>query len=179
MVTIHCFLARIFCRSSSNLLLLLLFSGPVMSNLLWSHGLQHTRPPCPSPSPRVCSNSCPLNRWCYPTISSSIIHFASLSVLPMNLQDWFPLGRTDLISLLSKGLSKVFFNTTVWKYQFFGAQPSLWSNFHIHTTTGKTITLTVQIFVAKWCFCFLAHYVCHSFPSKNKRLSISLLQSPF
>ena len=76
MVTIHCFLARIFCRSSSNLLLLLLFSGPVMSNLLWSHGLQHTRPPCPSPSPGVCPSSCPLHWWCHPTLSSSAILFS-------------------------------------------------------------------------------------------------------
>ena len=124
------------------------------------HGLQHTRLPCPSPTPRAFSNSCPLSQWCHPTISSSVIPFssclqsflasgsfpmsqffasggqsigASASVFPMNIHDWFPLGLTGLISLLSKGLSRVFFNTTVQKHQFFGSQLSLWSNAHIHT----------------------------------------------
>ena len=126
------------------------------------HRLQYTRRPCPSPSPRDCSNSCPLSQWCHPTISSSVIPFssclqsfpasgsflmsqlftsggqsigdsASASVLPMNIQDWFPLGMTSLISLQSKGLSRVFSNTTVQKHKFFGAQPSLWPNSHIHT----------------------------------------------
>ena len=129
---------------------------------LWPHGLEHTRLPCPSLSPEVCSNSCPLSQWCHPTISSSVIPFssclqsfpesgsfqmsqlftsagqsigasASASVLPMNIQDWFPLRLTGLISLQSKGLSKVFSRTTIWKHQFFGAQPSWWSNSHIHT----------------------------------------------
>ena len=114
-----------------------------------------------SPAPGVCSNSCPSSQWCHPTVSSSIIPFssclqsflasgslpmsqfftsggqstgvsASASVLPMNIQDWFPLGWTDWISLQSKGLSSVFSNTTVQKHQFFGAQPSLSSNSHIH-----------------------------------------------
>ena len=121
------------------------------------HESQHTRPPCLSPTPRVCSNSCPLSQWCHPTIASSVVPFssclqsfpasgsfpvsqffasggprirasASASGLPMNIQDWFPLGWTGLISLLSKGLSRVFSNTTVWKHQFFSTQPSLWSN---------------------------------------------------
>ena len=129
------------------------FSHSVVSNLLWPHGLQHTRPPCPSPTPGVYSNSCPLTWWCHPTISSSVIPFspclqsfpasgsflkswlfttgghsiaasASASVLPMNIQDWFPLGLTGWISLQSKGLSRVFSNTTVSKHQFFGAQLS-------------------------------------------------------
>ena len=128
---------------------------------LQPHGLQHARHPCPSTSPRACSNSCPLSQWCYPTIASSVIPFscflsfpasgsfptcglfvsggqgfgtsASASVLPMNIQDWFPLGWTDWISLLSKGLSRVFPSTTVQKHQFFGFQPSLWSNSHICT----------------------------------------------
>ena len=133
-----------------------------MSNSLQPHGLQHTRCPCPSPTPTVHSNSCPLSRWCHPTISSSVVPFsscpqsfpesgsfpmsqlftwggqsigvsASASVLPMNIQDWFPLGWTGWISLLPKGLSRVFSNTTVQKHQFFGAQLSLWSNSHIHT----------------------------------------------
>ena len=118
------------------------------------HGLQHTRLPCPSPIPRAYSNSCPLSQWCHPTISSSVVPFSSLlqsfptsgsfqmcqfftadgqsigvsasaSVFPMNIHGWFPLGWTGWISLLSKGLLKVFCNTTVQKHQFFSAQPSL------------------------------------------------------
>ena len=141
------------------------FSCSVMSDSLWPHELQHTRPPCPSPTPPtpgVYSNSCPLSRWCHPAISSSVIPFssclqslsasgsfpvsqlyalggqsigvsASTSVLPMNTQDWSPLGCTGWISLQSKGLSRVFSNTTVQKHQFFGAQLSSQSNSHIHT----------------------------------------------
>ena len=130
------------------------FSHSVVSDSLWSHGLQHTSPPCSSPTPRVYSNSSPLSWWCHPAISSSVVSFSShlqsfpasgsfqmsqffasggqsievsalASVLPMNIQNWFPLGWTGWISLQSKGLSRVFFNTTVQKYQFFGAQPSL------------------------------------------------------
>ena len=121
------------------------FSCSAVSNSLWPHGLQHTRPPCPSPTPRVYPNSCPLSQWCHPTISSSVIPFssclqslqvsgsfqmseffasggqsigvsASASVLPMKVQDWFPLGWTGWISLKSKGLSRVFCNTTVQKH---------------------------------------------------------------
>ena len=121
---------------------------------LQSHGLQHARLHCPSPTPGVYSNSCPLSRWCHPTISSSVVPFsshpqsfppsgsfqmsqlfvlggpsigisASTSVLPVNIQDWFPLGWTGWISLQSKGLSRVFSNTTVQKHQFFNAQLSL------------------------------------------------------
>ena len=138
------------------------FSCSVMSNSLWPHGLQHARLLCPSPTPGVYSNSCPLRQWCHPNISSSVIPFssclqsfpasgsfpmsqffasdgqnigvsASASVLPMNIQDLFPLGWTGWISLQSKGLSRVFFNTTVQKNQFFGTQLSLESNSHIHT----------------------------------------------
>ena len=138
------------------------FSRSVMSGSLQPHGLQHARFPCPSPTPRVYSNSRPLSPWYHPTISSSLIPFssclqsfpasgsfqmsqffpssgqsigvsASASVLPMNIQDWFPLGWTSWISLQSKGLSRVFSNTTVQKHQFFGAQLSLQSNSHIHT----------------------------------------------
>ena len=130
------------------------FSHSVMSDSLWPHGLQHARLSCPSPTPGACSNSCPLSRWCHPTISSSAVSFsscpqslsasgsfqmsqlftsASASVLPMNIQDWFPLGWTGWISLQSKGLSRVFSNTTVRKHQFFGAQLSLWSNSRILT----------------------------------------------
>ena len=120
-------------------------SHSVMSDPFQSYGLEHARPPCSSPTPRVYSNSCPLNWWCHPTIASSVIPFssclksfpasesfsisqflasgsqstgvsASASVFPMNIQDWFPLGWTGWISLLSKGLSRVFSNTTVRKH---------------------------------------------------------------
>ena len=130
------------------------------------HGLQHTRLPCPSPSPGACSNSCPLSWWCHPTNSSSVVPFshcplsflasesfpmsqlfasggqsigasASASVLPMNIQDWFPLGLIGLI-LQSKELSSVFSNTTVQKHQFFHAQPSLWSNSHMTLWSNYT-----------------------------------------
>ena len=119
------------------------FSCSVMSNCLRPHGLQHARLPCPSTTPGACSNSCPSCWWCHPTISSSVIPFsscpqslpasASASVLPMNIQDWFPLGLTGWISLQSKGLSRVFSNTTVQKHQFFSAQVSLWFISRIHT----------------------------------------------
>ena len=133
-------------------------SHSVVSDSLQPNESQHSRPPCPSPTPGVYSNSCPLSRWCHPTISSSVVPFSSplqsfpasgsfpmsqffasggqsigASVLPMNIQDWFPLGWTSWISLLSKGPSRVFSNTTVQKHQFFGAQLSLYSNSHIHT----------------------------------------------
>ena len=123
--------------------------------LFATHGLQHARLPCPSPTPGTCSNSCPLSWWCHLTISSSVVPFssclqsfpasgsypmsqfftsggqsigasASASVLPMIIQDWFPLGLTSLISLQSKGLSRVFSNTIVQKHKFFGAQLSFY-----------------------------------------------------
>ena len=126
---------------------LLLFSRSVMADSLRPHGLQQARLPCPSLSPRICSNSCPLSQWCPPTISSSVAPFsscpqsfptsgsfpmsrlfasggqrirasASASVLPMNILGWFPLELTGLISMLSKGLSRVFFSTIIWKYPF-------------------------------------------------------------
>ena len=128
---------------------------------LWPHGLQHARLPCLLPTSGACSNSCPSSRWCHPTISSYAVLFScpqsfpasgsfpmsqfftsggqsigastSASVLPMNIQDWFPLGLTDLISLQSKGLSRVFSNTTVQKHQFFSTQLSLQFNSHIYT----------------------------------------------
>ena len=123
------------------------FSLSVVSDSFWPHELQHTRPPCPSPTPRVFSNSCPLSQWCHPTISSSVVPFClqsfpasasfpmsqffasggqsirtSASVLSMNIQDWFLLKFIGLISLQAKGLSRVFSNTAVQKHQFFGAQ---------------------------------------------------------
>ena len=137
------------------------FSRSVLSDSLLPHGLQHARLPCPSPACRVYSKSCPLSQWCHPTISSSVILFssclqsspasgsfqmsqffasggqsiglsASVSGLSMNIQDWFPLGGTSLISLPPKRLSRVFSNATV-QNQSFGTQLSLWPNSHIHT----------------------------------------------
>ena len=145
------------CRLSS-----VQFSCSVVFESLRPHGLQHARPPCLSPTPGACSNSCPLSQWCHPTITSSVIPFsshlqffpasgsfplsqflassgqsngvsASALVPPTNIQDWFPLGWTGWISLQFKGLSKVFSNTTVQNHQFFGAQLSSQSNSHIHT----------------------------------------------
>ena len=138
------------------------FSLTVMSDFLRPHELQHACPPCPSPTPRVHSNSCPSSWWCHPAISSSVIPFsscpqslpmlesfpinqlftwgsqstgvsASSSVLPMNTQDWSPSEWTGWISLHSKGLSRVFSNTTVQKHPFFSTQLSSQSNSHIHT----------------------------------------------
>ena len=137
------------------------FNCLVVSDSLRLHALQHIRLPCPSPTPGVHPNSCPLSQWCHPTISSSVVPFssclqsfpawgsfqmsqfftsggqsigvsASASVLPMNIQEWFPLGWTGLISLQSKGLSRVFSNTTVQKHQLFGAQLSSQSNSVVH-----------------------------------------------
>ena len=138
------------------------FSRSVMFDSLRPHESQHARPPCPSPTPRVHSNSCPSNWWCHRAVSSLVIPFSSCpqslpasesfpmsqlfasggqstgvsalaSFLPKNTQGWSPLEWIGWISLQSKGLSRVFSNTTVQKHQFFGAQPSSQSNFHIHT----------------------------------------------
>ena len=162
------------------------FSHSVMSDSLQPHGLQHARSPCPSSIPGACSNSCPSSQWCHPTISSSIIPFSCLqpfpalgslprsqffvsggqsigvstsaSGLPMNIQDWFPLGLTSLISLQSKGLSRVLSNTTVQKPQFFGAQLSLWYNSHIRTWLHEKNMFGSSL--AKWClFNMLSRFV--------------------
>ena len=143
------------------------FSHSIVSNSLQPHGQQHIRLPCPSSSPRVCSNSCPLSQWCHPTISASVIPLsshlqsfpisgsfqmsqffasggqgievsASTSVLPVNIQDWFPLGWTGWIYLQTRGLSRIFSNTTVQKHQVFSAQLSSQSNSHIHTWPLET-----------------------------------------
>ena len=150
-------------RKDSNGFISVQFSHSVVSDSLWPHESQHTRPPCPSPMPGVYPNSCPSSRWCHPAISSSVVPFsscpqslpasgsflvsqlfawggqsigvsASASVLPMNTQDCSPLRWTCSISLQSKGLSRVFSNTTVQKHQFFGTQLSSQSNSHIHTS---------------------------------------------
>ena len=146
------------------------FSLSVVSDSLQPHKLQHARPPCPSPTPGVHSNSCPSSRWCHPAISSSVVPFSSCpqslpasesfpvsqlfawggqnigvsalaSVLPKNTQDWSPLEWTGWVSLQSKGLSGVFSNTTVQKHQFVGAQLSSQSNSHIHTWPQKNHSL--------------------------------------
>ena len=143
-------------------ILLVQFSRSVMSNSLWPHGPQHTKLPCPSPIPGDYSNSCLSHWWCHPIISSSVIPFsscpqsfptsgsfpmswlfasggqstevsASASVLPINIQEWFPLEWTDWISLQSKELSRVFSNTTVQKHEFLATQLSLQSNSHSYT----------------------------------------------
>ena len=138
------------------------FSRSVVSSFLWPHGLQHARPPCPSPSPRVHSHSRPLSPWCHPDISSWVVPFSScpqslsasesfpmsqlfawrvqstgasalVSFLPKKSQGWSPSEWTGWISLQSKGPSRVFSNTTFQTHQFFGAQPSSQTNSHIHT----------------------------------------------
>ena len=174
------------------------------------HELLHTGPPCPSPTPRIQPNPCPLNRWCHPTISSPIIPFsffpqsfpasesfqmsklfesdgqsigvsAPASVLPVDTQDWSPLGWAGWISLQSKGLSRVFSNTTVQKHQFVGAQPSLKVQLsHPYVTTGKTIALTRRTFVGK-VMSLLFNMLCKLvvvFLSRQKHLLISWFQSP-
>ena len=182
----------------------------VVSDSLQPHELQHTRPPCLSSTPGVYPNSCPSSRWCHPTILCSVIPFsscpqsfpasgsfqisqflasggqtigisASTSVLPMNTQDWSPLGWTGWISLQSKGFSRVFSNTTVQKHQFFSAQLSLWSNSQIYTwLTGKAIALTRRTFVDKvmsLLFNILSRLVITFLP-RSKHLLIPWLQSP-
>ena len=154
MVFIYCFITELIPVQSSSVVQLCL--------TLWFHGLQHARLPCPSPTTRIYSNSSPLSHWWHPTISSSVIPFSSLlqsctesgsvrmsqffssgcqsielsasaSVLPMNIQDWFPSGLTGWFSLQSKGLSRVISNTTVQKHQFLSPQLSLDFNSHNHT----------------------------------------------
>ena len=154
------------------------FSHLVISDSLWPYGLQHAKPPSPSPIPGTCSNSHPLNPWCHPNISSSVVSFsscfqsfpasgsfpvsqffisggqsigvlASASVLPMNIQDWFPLGLTGWISLQSKGLKSLLQHhsseaSVLWHSAVFMVQLS-----HPYTTTGKTIALTRRTFVGK------------------------------
>ena len=153
------------------------FRCSVVSDPLQPHGLRHARLPCPSATPKACSSSCQSSWWCHPTISSFAIPFssclqsfptsnesfqmnqlfasggqnigvsASTSVLPINIQDWFPLGWTGWISLQSKVLLRVFSNTTVQKQQFFGTQLS--SHASSYMTSGKTIALTSLTFVGK------------------------------
>ena len=153
-------------------------SQSVVSDFLRPHDTQLSRPPCPSPTPRVYPNSRPLSWWCHPTISSSVVPFfscpqsfpasgsfqmsqlftsggqsigvsASTSVLPVHTHNWSPLGWPGWISLQYKGFSRVLFNTAVQKHQFFGTQLSLLSNSYPYMTSGKTIALTRRTFVSK------------------------------
>ena len=182
---------------------MLLFSHQVLLDSSWPYRLQHARLPCPSPSPRVCPSSCPLNQWCHPTISSSVAPFsfclhsfpasgsfpmswvfpsgsqsigASASVLPMNIQGWFSLRLNGLIFLLSKGLSRVFSSTTVLRRSaFFIVQLS-----HLYMTTGKAIALTIWTFVSKVIYLLfntLSRSVIAFLPRSNQLL-ISWLSSP-
>ena len=184
------------------------FMHSVMSYSLRPNGLQHARLPCLSPTPGACSNSCPLSRWCHPTISSSVVPFstclqsfpasgsfprsqfvasggqnivtlASTSVLPMSIQGWFPLGLTGLISLQSKGLSRVF-STPQFKSINSLALSFLYSPTHTSImTTGKTIALTRQTFVGKvmsLLFDMLSRFLIAFLP-RSKCLLISWLQS--
>ena len=185
------------------------FSRSVVSDSLQPHGVQHSRLPCPSPTPRACSNSCPSGWWCHPTISSSVILFssclqsclasgsfpmsqffvsggqsigasASASLLPMNIQDSFPLGWTGLISLQSKWLSRVLQHhssraSILWCSAFFTVQL-----LHPYMTTGKTIALTWQTFVDKVMSLLLnmLSRLVIAFLPRSKHLLISWLQSP-
>ena len=183
---------------------MLLCSRSVSFDSLWPCGLQQARLPCPSPPPRVCSNSCPLSQWCHPTISSSVIPFsscslsfpalrsfpmsqlftshgqsieASASVLPMNIQDWFPLELTGLISLLSKRLWRVLQHhglkaSILWHSAFLMVQL-----LHSYTTTRKTIALTRQAFVGKvmsLLFNMLPRFVIVFLPRSKVQLSMDL-----
>ena len=176
--------------------ILVQFSCLVVSDSLQPHGLQHARPPCPSPTPGACSNSCPLSRWCHPTISSSVVPFSSLlqsfpasggqnigvsvlaSVLPMNIKDWFPLidwfdllvVQGTLKRLLQHHSSKA---SVLWCSAFFMVQLS-----HPYMTTGKTIALTRQTFVGK-VMSLLFNMLCRlviAFLPRSKCLLISWLQ---
>ena len=181
------------------------FSCSVMSDSLRTRELQQTRPPCPSPTPGVYLNSFPLSRWCHPTISSSVtpVSFcfqsfpawgsfpmnrlfpsggqsievsASASVLPINIQGW-SIDLAGWISLLPKGLSRVFSNITIQKHQFSGFQPSSWSNSYSYMTTGNTIVLTIWNFDGKGMsqlFNMLSRFVIAFLP-RSKRLLISWL----
>ena len=184
-----------------------MFSLSVMSDSLRPQGLQHARLPCPSQSPGVCSNSCPLSEWCHLTISSSVTPFsscpqsfpasgsfsmsqifpsdgqsigasASASVLPMNIQGWFPLGLAGLVSLLAKELSRVFSSTTVWKHQFFWHSAFFAVQLsHPYMTTGKTVPLSRQTFVGTVIFLLfnMLSGLVIAFLPRSKHLLISWL----
>ena len=176
----------IFGRSLSIITPSVQFSRSVVSDSLRPHWLQYASPPCPSPTPRVHSNSCLLSQWCHPTLSSSVFPFSLIqsfpasgsfpksqlfasggqrigvsalaSVHPMNIQDWFPLGWTGWISLQSKGLSRVFSNTTVQKHQFFGAQLSWYSHYILTSPNLLPFLLLLRHFSISANFDFFFYY---------------------
>ena len=178
--------------------MLLLFRHPVAPDSLWSHGLQHSRSAYPSSSPRICPNSHALYWWCHPVISSSDALFsfcpqsfpatgtfpmsylftsddqntgASASVLPVNIQGWSLLRLIGLISLWAKGLSGVFSSTTVWRHQFFGILPSLWSNSQNHTwPLGRPWPWLYGPLSAEKCLCFSTHWLSY-YPAYNVNLA--------
>ena len=180
------------------------FSLSVMSNSLQHHGLQHARLTCPSPIAGACSNSCPSSGWCHPTILSlsclqsfaasgsfPMSHFlisggqsigvsGSTSVLPMNIQDWFPFGLTGLISLQSRGLSRVFSNIIVLKHQFFGTQLSLQSSSHIHTwlTEKSYVWLDGLLLTKEYLFSLMCCLDWSQLFFQRASVLISWLQSP-
>ena len=160
------------------------FSRSVMSDSLWHHGLQHARLPCPSPTPRACSNSCSLSKWCHPTISSSVVPFssclqsfpalgsfpmnqffasggqsigvsASTSVLPINIQDWFPLGLTGWISLQPRHSQKSSPTPQFKSINSLALSLLYGPTSHLYMTTGKTILWLYGHLLDKWCLCFL------------------------
>ena len=176
-----------------------------MSDSLRHHGLQHTRPPCPSPIPGVYSNSWPPSRWCYPIVSSSVVPFSSslqcfpasgafprsqffasggqnigvsalASLLPMNIQDWFSLGLTGWISMQPKGLSRVFSNIIIQKLQFFSIQPSLWSSSHLYDCWKDHSLDYMDLCQQSDVFAFWHTVI--AFLPRNNPLLISWLQSP-
>ena len=184
-----------------------LFSHSVLSDSFRPHGLQHTRLPCPSPTPWACSKSCLSSWWCHPVILSSILPYSSCllsfaasgsfpmsqffasgcqsigaspsaSVLPMNIQVWFPLKLTGFIPMQSKGLSRVFFNATVQKHDFFGAQLSLWCTSHIHTWLLGKAQFWLWTFVGKVMSLFfnMLSRLVIAFLRRSKGLLISWLQ---
>ena len=193
-----CFTKQKKKNSTTRIKLLLLFSCQVTSDSYWLHRLHHARLPFSLRSPRICPSSCPLNRWCHPTNSSSVTLFffyvqsfpasgsfpmsqlftlggqcigasASASVLPKCIWGWFPLRLTGLISLVPKGLSRVFYSTTGWKHQFYSTLPSLLSVqlLHAYMTNGKSIALTIQTSVGQvmsLLFNILSKFVIAFFP---------------
>ena len=182
-------------------MLLLLFSRLVVFNSLWPHGLQHARLPCALQSPGVCPSSCPLYWWYYPAISSSVIPFSSCiqsfptsgsfpvtwlfllgdqsigvstsaSVLPKNIQGWFPLRLTGLIFLLSKELSRVFPSLIAWKHQFFGAWPSLGFSSHNHMWLQKRLHSLAYTMLYMHIYThyvlYITYILCYIFANKRR-----------
>ena len=146
--TAACQASLSFTISQSLLKLMSIESVIPYNNIILCHPL------CSCPESYIASGSFPVS-WLFTSGGQSIGVSVSASVLLVNIQGWFPLGLTGLISPQSKEHSRVFSSTTIWNHQFFGTQPSLWSSFHIHMTTGKPIALTIGLLLAKWCLCLI------------------------